>query len=155
MACVIEIQGYTCSQEKLIPKEIVICSASKTRKFVVKPHKNIWEFSKNDITRISWATNRYHYIDWRSGDTNLDEIPYLLYIEALPFSEIYTKGREKALYLTDLLGRKVHDLSDFNCPSVRKENLVPCDIHKSSKAHCAAANARYLLQWIAKHLPMP
>lgn len=155
MACVIEIQGYTCSEEKLIPKEIVICSAQKTKKFVIKPHKNLWEFEKGDKTRISWATNRYHHIDWRSGDTNLVDLPNLMYIETLAFDKVYTKGKEKSMYLSALLGRRVYDLSDFGCPSIRKENLVPCDIHSKATAHCAAANAQFLLQWIAKHLLAP
>jgi hypothetical protein len=121
MSCVIEIQGYTNSERTLIPKEIVLCADTKTTKYLIKPQKNLCEFNKKDRCLIGWATNKYHHIPWNSGDTHLDEIAYLIYFEAQQYEKIYTKGRAKAIYLTNLLARKVEDLSDLGCPSLKED----------------------------------
>jgi hypothetical protein len=155
MACVIDIQGYINSEQRLIPKEIVVCSQSKTVQYIVKPPKSLWQFNRKDRSLINWATHKYHYIPWYSGDTHFNEIPYLVYFEALPFKKVYTKGREKAVYLTELLAREVVDLTDLGCPSLRKKQTSPCANHTEAKAHCALANAKEMLQWIATHLEKP
>jgi hypothetical protein len=152
MACTIDVQGYTTSEHGLLPKEICIYAQNSVVKFHVNPCKQLWQFSKEDRCRIGWATNKYHFIDWNEGDTDLSDIPYFVYHAALPYDKIYTKGREKALYLMGLLGRPVEDLTLYNCPSLRPHRLPACSIHKSSEAHCAFANAKYMYQWITERL---
>jgi hypothetical protein len=156
MWCVIELQGYANTATKCLPKEIVICSNNHLSQFVVKPPQKLCDFSQKDRCLINWATNYYHNIPWATGELLLNDLPLVLSKETSTYSQIFTKGREKAAYLSQLLNRPVEDLSAFGCPSIRKSaHEKPCEIHFKQTAHCALVNAKTLQQWIAKHLKTP
>jgi hypothetical protein len=152
MWCVIDVQGYATSEHVILPKEVVICSETSLEKFVIKPPKPLWEYEQKDKDRINWAQNKYHHIPFNYGDTEHDELNQLIYFSVAKYEKIFTKGREKATYLTNLLGREVIDLSNTQCPSIRKDVGPACAIHTKQPAHCAEANAKFLKLWIATHL---
>jgi hypothetical protein len=152
MACIIELQGYQNLSRELIPKEVVVLTPTTCNKYLVRPLKNLAEFQRSERTLIGWATNKYHHIKWDSGEVSHSELQQSLIREVQAFDKIYTKGREKALYLSNIIGRPVEDLTTYGCPSVRKYLGPACELHSKPTAHCAETTAKYLAEWIAQHL---
>jgi len=150
MSCVIEIQGYQDSARNLIPKEVVILSDQGLIKYFVKPLKPFSELSDKERKTVGWASRNYHHINYSSGEISFQDLSYLLYHEGLKYKNIYTKGREKAIYLCGLLARPVEDLADFGCPTVRHFLGPACELHSTKTAHCAETSAKYLWEWIQR-----
>jgi len=148
MSCVIEIQGHQDAARKLIPKEVVVISARGLNKYFVKPLKPFDELSEKEQKIASWSSRNYHHINYHSGEIKFQDLAYFLYCEGLKYEKIYTKGREKAIFLCGLLARPVEDLTDLGCPTVRHFLGPACELHSTKTAHCAERTAQYLWEWI-------
>ena len=93
---------------------------------------------------------------------NLDDghIPYnklsaVLNEAVAGFAHLYAYGDSKCTLISQLLGRPVHNLEDFNFPSPRyfrhKINCTkPC--HRNPSFRCATRHAHSLYEWLMYHL---
>jgi len=149
MACVVEVQGF-CNGKNFIPKEMCVLKGKDVHCFHIKCVKNISSVGEKERKMISWAANHYHGMSWDSGNFLIDEATQK--VRDLIANEpcIYTKGREKALYLANTFNKKVIDLSLFGCPSIRKkEYKTNCPHHKTFNSHCAVDSAKYLFEFLS------
>jgi len=93
---------------------------------------------------------------------NLDDghIPYtqlasVLSEAAAGFAHLYANGASKCTFISQLLGRPVHNLEDFNCPSPRYLRpkfscTKPC--LRNPSVRCATRRAYSLYEWLMYHL---
>lgn len=151
MSCIIEVQGYAW-EKCLIPKEICVLINEKTHCFHIKHEKCFRTFPEKQRKIINWASKKYHGMSWDSG--NITMLDAKIHIQALIANEpfVFTKGLEKARFLTEFLGCKTIELSKYGCPSIRKnEYKTDCGHHQSTNSRCAIDSARFLQKYIDGH----
>ena len=96
----------------------------------------------------TWVENNLHKISWEDG-----YIPYFRLTEILETvcqnqKHIFTKGSEKAKFLSTLIGKTVTDLDKMSCPKAEKINLavLSCSFHH--KEHCALHKCLKYAAWL-------
>ncbi|KAG8237706.1 hypothetical protein J437_LFUL017660 [Ladona fulva] len=110
----------------------------------------------NVYKKDRWLTENYHGIGWNDGETDHQDVKYILRLYTKR-SVIFDKGREKCLFLSELLSpRVVYDLADLGCPSLKK---LKCDDefdycwcwcfpkHRVSHYQCSKKNCIMLARW--------
>jgi len=94
-------------------------------------------------------------LNWEDGNKAYHDL-YTVVSEALAgFAYLYSYGTTKCKFLTELLGRQILNLQDFNCPQRASFNhkhwcSLPC--HKFPNVECATNTAHSLYDWLMFHL---
>lgn len=154
MDLVVDIQGFTDYDGSFIPKEVAAITTGYDflGHWIVKPPRHFWNLSDEYKKRNNWVTVNRHGLEWHEGETSMNSLHHYIRTIAAPCENIYTRGREKALYLQTITAREVVDLSRNRCcPSFNKidgaEKTV-CHLHmmkhrpnnKSTPYICALNN---------------
>ena len=58
-------------------------------------------------------------LNWDDGHITYNQLPSVLNEAVAGFAHLYAYGDSKSTLISQLLGRPVHNLKDFNCPSSR------------------------------------
>jgi len=90
-------------------------------------------------------------LDWEDGHTVVSEA-------VAGFAHLYCYGITKCKFLTELLGRLILNLQDFNCPQPTSFNHTLCfslPCHKFPNVDCATKTAHSLYDWLMYHLQVP
>lgn len=149
---VVEVQGFAW-EKCFIPKEICVILKGKEYCYHIKQEECFRNLPEKQRKIINWASKKYHGMSWESGNITLSEAK--MKIQKLTAHEIrvFTKGREKANFLSAFLGCEVVDLSKYSeCPSVRKTDYkTDCGHHKTPNSHCAIDTARLLSAFVHGH----
>jgi hypothetical protein len=143
MWCIVEVQGFSTSNAKFIPKELVFLDQKANLKtFLFKPPADVSKLTRKDYKTILWATRQYHMMNWSSGDMAYEQFEHILASETSKYSHILTKGRDKMKLLSKILNRPIIDMSIAQVPKYEALNSDACSFHYSKTAHCAERNAR-------------
>ena len=94
--------------------------AKSIQSFMFQPPYPEWAISKETRRTNNWVTANLHGIRWSHGHIPYTELKNILLETVIDYDKIYTKGLEKAEFLTDLIGTKVHDLDKLECPRADK-----------------------------------
>jgi hypothetical protein len=152
MWCIVEVQGFSTSNAKFIPKELVILDQDQgLKKFLFKAPMDISNVSHKDYKTILWATSKYHMLHWNSGDIDYQQLEHLLVSETSKYTHILTKGRDKMNFLSKILNRPIIDMSTARMPKYKALNSDACSFHYSKAAHCAERNARAAAESLNGH----
>jgi len=89
--------------------------------FMFKPPYSDNEMSNVNRRCNSWITKNIHHIRWGEGFVPYEELDRILNMAVFHHSAIYTKGLEKAEFLSRIIGKTVQNLDEMNCP--RHENI--------------------------------
>lgn len=157
MNIVIDIQGLKDRSNEFIPKEIAIISVNadyNAHWIVSAPHayKSLPPSVKRQNT---WLTDNHHGIEWSAGETSLRAVENILKKIAVQSDRIFTRGSDKANYLSQLTGCFIINLEeDETDPSFR--NLPPCNtlciyhsvLCKNSSFRCALNSAAKIKKWL-------
>jgi hypothetical protein len=143
MWCIVEVQGFSTSNAKFIPKELVFLDQNASlKKFLFKPPVAVANLTRKDYKTILWATRQYHMMQWNSGDIAYEQFENILSSETSKYTHILTKGRDKMVMLSKVLNRPIIDMSIARVPKYEALNSDACSFHYSKTAHCAERNAR-------------
>jgi len=149
MLCIVEVQGFCISSEyNFMPKEVVILSDKYFKKFIVEPPQDINLYSRKDQKAINWAVNKYHNIFWDQGNISYANFKQILQFDTRQFTHVCTKGAEKAKFLSNVLKRKVYDLTLYDCPKIRTNLNESCDLHFKYSGQCAEKAAEKIQHWL-------
>ena len=97
-----------------------------------------------------WITNNLHKISWEDGYIPYSQMPATLSQFSKGWGPIFTKGSEKAQFLSTILGEKVFDLDDFDCPKADELALplmTTCLVGHTK--HCALFKALRYAKWLS------
>lgn len=161
MNLLVDIQGFTDFDGSFIPKEVAVLSSGYEflGHWIVKPTRHFHNLSENLQKMNNWVTINHHGIEWHEGDTTLNSLHHFLRTLAAPCEKIYTRGRDKSVYLQSVTAREVIDLERNRwCPSfdnVEGSEKTMCHLHMAkhkssatSKQYVCALNNVYKLRTV-------
>ena len=93
--------------------------------------------------------------NWDDGHNPYTQLSSVLNEAVAGFAYLFTYVDSKCTLISQLLGRPVHNLEDFNCPSPRYFRpkfgcTKPC--HRNPSFLCATRHAHSLYEWLMYHL---
>lgn len=114
MNLVIDIQGLKDKYNNFIPKEVAIVSiqTAYVGHWIVKSPYVDCELSSIIKRQNSWLERSHHGIPWTEGDISLRAMEIILKKIAGHADRIFTRGSEKASYLSHLTGCFVINLEE-------------------------------------------
>jgi len=160
MDIVIEIQGFRNVDRKFIPKEIVVVAINATifGHWIMMPPCPFSDLPERVRRENNWLTRNYHGIEWFDGEANPKYFALQLREITRQARYIYTRGQEKARYLSELLSRNVYNLEGISPPFNElpdgEEGGQRCTHHGfRAKANflCALRNAYKLKHWLVRN----
>lgn len=151
MTAIVDVQGFRTESNYFIPKEIAILWNNKIQVFLITPPFPYRGLTEPEKRQVNWI-ERNRKIYWSEGF-----VPYVNYLklveDILKDKCVYTKGREKILWLKEISNNKnVNNLEDKDCPSLISlykkyedcHDLYSCIYHDSI---CALKNVLCLNKW--------
>ena len=157
MDIVVDIQGFRDAEEKFIPKEtaVVAINARIIGHWITLPPYSFDELPERSKRENNWLSQNYHGIEWFDGEANPKYFVRQLREITRRARFIYTRGQEKASYLSDLLSRNIYNL-EADTPAFK--NLPDTDelghrcshhgFRSNAKYLCALRNAYKLKRWL-------
>lgn len=130
MNIIIDIQGVKDQKNSFIPKEVAVVSVQSEYlgHWVVELPYNYDALPSIIKKQNTWLQNNIHGLPWAPGDTPLRAIESILKKIAEQSTRIFTRGSEKASYLTQLTGCFIINLEeDDEVPSFR--DMPPSTMH--------------------------
>jgi len=94
-------------------------------------------------------------LNWEDRYIPYNQLSSVLNEAVAGFAHLYAYGDSKCTLISQLLGRPVHNLEDFNCPSPhyfrhKFSCTKPC--HRNPSFRCATRHAHSLYEWLMFHL---
>jgi len=160
MDIIIEIQGFRNVDKKFIPKEVAVVAinAKIIGHWIMMPPCPFSELPERVRRENNWLSRNYHGIEWFDGEANPKYFALQLREITRQARYIYTRGQEKARYLSELLSRNVYNLEGISPPfnelSDGKEGGQHCTHHgfrAKAKFLCALRNAYKLKHWLVQN----
>lgn len=104
MAVVIDIPGLTDKFNHFTPKEVVVTAVHSTYfgHWIAKPNYAYDDLPSAIKRQNTWLCRNHHGIAWAEGDTLVKAIEHILKKIVTEADRIFTRGSEKATYLTNL-----------------------------------------------------
>jgi hypothetical protein len=113
-----------------------------------------WEEVPMLNARINQAMDRG--CNWNDGDILYSELEIILHREASSAVAIYCFGSLKTAFISNLIERKVIDITQLGCPQLEDICFptISCTIacHNKSKYFCALRSTHSLAQWLHFHI---
>ncbi|XP_011870599.1 PREDICTED: uncharacterized protein LOC105563544 [Vollenhovia emeryi] len=119
MDVVIELQGFRdIDKKKFIAKEIALVAIQEPiiGHWILTPPYPFEDLPERSRLENNWLSRNYHGIEWFDGETNLECFTLHLRRITRLARNIYTRGREKAHYLRQLLSRNIYNLEIISPP---------------------------------------
>lgn len=161
---VIEIECLQGVEGSYVVKEIAIMSVTEPGLFTktFKPPYSWRRLPRKVHEQNSWVSRNMTHIRWDEG-----EVPYA---NLVPFirecasvtDRLYTKGTEKADFLSRLLDQDIFELGELGCPRAKAlvfpNQRARCCHLNLSRLHrfswnCAIIKCHIFLEWVRTHLP--
>jgi hypothetical protein len=132
------------------------CGSRSTFTYTFMPPYSQDELSEQVKRTNNWVTGKMHSISWNDGSTKYSKLSEVLKyaVSCHENSTIYTKGHEKAVLLTQLIGKPVLDLITLGCPKPEtlpdpKMTRTICEFpHKFSQ--CTLFNCFKYEAWLSR-----
>lgn len=156
MTCIVEAV-FLRANSKFILKEICyyVVETGENEIFTLKPPHPWEELSYVDKRLCSWISSNICELKWGDGELEYSKLKDLATTISGKGKTFYTKGLEKANFLTDFLDVPVINLEDFHCPKLTdltdltNSISIACKYH-SNKSNCALFKA-YKLSLFVKN----
>lgn len=157
MAIVIDIQGLKDKFNHFTPKEVAVTAVHSTyfSHWIVKPNYTYDELSPAIKRQNTWLQSNHHGIAWTEGETSIQAIEHILKKIATEADRIFTKGSEKATYLTNLTGCFIINLEDDeevpsfrNLPTGNTRCIYHGLLRKNHTYKCALDNVTKIKAWL-------
>lgn len=160
MKVVIDIKGFKPRNSDYILRELAysIPELGECMVYHIKTtqHKTL---SYTDKSVIAWLSKNFHHIPIKGGEVKfsyLKELFKYLKTKGNPSGlELYSKGKEKTLFISKISGLPVIDLESLGCPSYKELPhywlLCGLESHLNIK-HCALKKAAALGTWLFKYI---
>jgi len=138
-------------------KELCIVDISNLTKYY-------WMFKTPEDLPLNeeseWLINCFHGITVDAGDVEFDELQPILESTTKNFEVLFSKGADRCVHLSKFLPmRKIHDLDDRGCPSVKRldESEITCKYHSAKNTEgyvCSLSRALNMAKWCQKNKSM-
>lgn len=157
MDCVIDIQGFNYGPNySFLPKEVAVVAVSNnySEHWIISPPCSFKELRSASKSANTWLTNNHHGIEWFENGITLEQLKSNIRRVARIAPNIIVRGREKAEFIQNIIGRNVINFEDNpKSPSFRHlpSSGAYCISHgaeKAGKFRCALNNAHNLKQYI-------
>jgi len=153
----VDISCYLNNDDSYFVKELTILCVNTLQVntwFFESPYDYMCQ-TRKQFSRNSWVYRNLHGIFWEYGHLPQDKLGDVLKTTISPdrhFEDvkIYSKGREKCKFLTEVLGHEVENL--FQCSKMTELPVIEqtCEFHKyhkdSVKKHCTLYKSFYYLK---------
>jgi hypothetical protein len=150
MFCAIDIQGFSnlWGPQHLTPKEVAVkLSNGETHHFIVRPGVAFPFLNERQRRIVHWNVVNHHALGYSTGNIDERDLEAELLKIVTPCTLVLTKGRQKRLYLEEVLGRLVLDSGDLGCPPIKTATSDNCLGHFKQGARCAVAGAEFIFDW--------
>ena len=144
MEVVIDFEFFRLRQSEIVVKDLSVASRNMIDSFHFKsPYSMTSHFSHENG------------LNWDDAQIACHDL-YIVVSEAVTLvAQLYWYGVTKCKFLSELLGRPILNLQDFNCPqptsfSHTRWFSLPC--HKFPNVECATKTAHSLYDWLIFHL---
>lgn len=164
MNLVVDIQFCKDCNDKSIPKEIAVISLEENfiaHWLVLSPY-SIKKLDDKTRQQNNWLYKHHHGITWSEGDTTQKRVKENLREIFKCSDKIYTRGREKVLFLQDFTTSEIINLEENEaCPSFHNLPLTStyCIYHAKKfeylTFYCALNNASKLKHWLSSQNEQP
>lgn len=160
MEYIVDLQGFQIPINEFVVKEIAVMDTNSEyyATHLFEPPCTWNSLPPKYKCTNKWLTRNYHNLIWDSGYFPYESLKLVLESMLQNASCVYVKGLEKKTFLQKILNNKFHiiDVSDVNCPSLKKLNLdkfLKCSNHcdMSMKYQCALRNVQLLRSWICEN----
>ena len=157
MDIVIDIQDFRDAEENFISKEVAVLAvnAAIIGLSILTSPCPFEDLSMRARRENNWLIRNYHGIEWFDGDVNPKNFTIHLRDITRHARYIYTRGQEKARYLSNLLSRNVYNLEGIspafkNLPDFedRRQRCTHHGFRTSAELRCALCNAYKLKRWL-------
>lgn len=150
---IVDLQGFKLhNNNTFICKEIAVVDieSCELRFETFRPPFPWTDLDEKSKKSARWLTKNHHNLEWCSG--NIPYINFEVVIQGLldtdEIEKVYVKGEEKKRWLECISHKKIINLEQFNCPSL-KELHTPlqtefCNLHINN---CAVRNVNTLRKW--------
>lgn len=148
--CFIDIQGFTglYLPQEITPKEIAVkWEDGRLEKWYIKPPAAFPYLDTRQRKLVHWCVLNHHGLGYSIGDITQSDIITTLREKTAECETIYTKCKDKRLYLERILGRPVVDLRDLGCPAIKTATSDNCKGHYKPGVRCAVAGVEFLHDW--------
>ena len=128
----------------IVVKEVSVAAANVSETFRFKsPYIR-------GVSRLLWRR-----LNWEDGHIAYHELCTVASEAVAGFAHVYAYGFSKCKFLSELLGRPIFNMEDFNCPlptSFNHKNWCSMSCHKFPNINCATKTAHSLYDWLMYHL---
>lgn len=158
MNIVIDIQGLKDKYNHFIPKEVAVVSlkTSYLGHWIISPPYAYNALPPSVKRQNTWLQCNHHGIEWSEGETPLRTVEATLKKIAVQADRLFTRGADKAAYLTQLTDCFVINLEEEeNAPPFRNlsESNTFCIYHGLQRNNCvfrcALNNAVIIKKWLS------
>lgn len=159
MTAIVDIQCFK-GKGNLVVKELSIARTAwpEVKTWIFKPPYIGRERCDADLKQDHWLRENHHGLLWEDGDTEYDDLKYVLHAHLSTCEHVFSKGREKCDFLQKILKyRIVLDMEILGCPSLRKikykSSREVCSFYRHRKRdyECSASNCANLREWFLKN----
>lgn len=160
MDIIVDIQAMRDKDHGFLPKEVCVVALDHPfmAHWIVAPPYSFSDLPPSTRSENKYLTLNHHGLEWYEGDVNCRQLHANLREIAKHSRNIWTRGREKANLLCQIMTREINDLehAQWGCPSF---NYLPatctrCLRHSlggvSPFTRCAMAQANRMKKFIRK-----
>ena len=153
MSLIVDVANHRGQHGEDVIKELALVGdrngSYSIQSYTFKPPYPSWTLTSNTRQTNRYSTRYLHGIEWSEG-----ELPYHRSYEIVKevfqkHTFVYTKGEEKARFLTNMSGILVEDLGGMGCPKADDLQLTyPLVCGFGHKKHCALTKAVKYMNWL-------
>jgi hypothetical protein len=150
---ILTVEGLRGKDNEFVPKEIAIVQLrtendQRVQSFLLDP-----PYSKQLIPHVIRKTNQWikthlNGLDWNDGHISFDRLEELLAPVSTSSEMVFSKGKENCKFFSELIGRNVWNLDNFDCPKATEITIpvVAC-VWNHRKKSCALSKCLKYALW--------
>jgi hypothetical protein len=154
MVAFLDVQCYSNNKKKLLPVELAVVDSDFNlihRTFYI-PHSVSETFTKATRNKNYYVYKHIHAIPYHTGKLHVNSFSEVLKDIVYAEEDLYSKGAEKCLFLSEQLGVPVKNIEDFGEALLPRITVTECTAHVEARnlGFTSENSEKTVLQ--AKHL---
>lgn len=150
MNCVIEGNFFKVNRQWIV-KELafIVLETGESGVFTFKPPYPFKKLSDDDKRQCRWISHNICDLRWDDGERPYSTRREIFDLILGKASTFFTKGLEKSVELSAILGVTVTNIEDFGCPKLSElEDVELSGTFHFKTIHCALRKAKKISKWM-------
>jgi len=156
---VVDVQGYI-FKSGFCAKEIAVYDGKEVLSWVFKPKISYHDLTEQEMKQVKYCSEKFHGIHYNFGDTDADDISFIISSYLSDVDIIYVKGDCKVKFLTKVFSHlkynlpSIVNLKNYNGVNFRLEkSITDCPYHNLDICMCSVKNVKDIYKHVFDCLP--